>query len=332
MKIDNYHPSYYTKILLQRKVGVLTSNLSQNSLLIKFAVLKHTMTKDLINFQGLYGDHKTPLLPDFIHFELLETRSKVYDWEIKEHLHTDLFQLFVLQEGQGILVSEQEEINLESPCIVTIPTNTLHGFHFQPNVKGEVITFSESFLESIFQKKPQLLLELNRLRCLDFKEHDSQFSEISVLQSQIIEELIEEQAEKQLLIQSLFQLLFIRIYRFILSQNKRFTASDNRTLQYFQAFQKSIKQSVQESKSIQDYAKELNITAVHLNRVCQQVAQKSALELVQEYLINEAKKYLLNTSYTIAEISYFLNFKDPAYFTRLFKKRTGVSPSEFRKN
>ena len=49
-------------------------------------------------------------------------------------------------------------------------------------------------------------------------------------------------------------------------------------------------------------------------------------------LENEAKKYLLNTNYSISEVSYFLNFKDPAYFTRLFKKMTGVTPSEFRKN
>jgi AraC family transcriptional regulator, transcriptional activator of pobA len=87
-----------------------------------------------------------------------------------------------------------------------------------------------------------------------------------------------------------------------------------------------------ESKSIEEYAKELNITAVHLNRICQSIVQKSALQIVQDYLINEAKKYLLNTSYSVSEVSYFLNFKDPAYFTRLFKKQTGVSPSDFRKN
>ena len=137
--------------------------------------------------------------------------------------------------------------------------------------------------------------------------------------------------EKQAVIQALFQLFFINIYRFSLSLKSLISVSNNRTLGYFQAFQKSIKRSLQETKSINEYAQELNITAVHLNRICQSLVQKSALQLVQEFLISEAKKYLLNTNYSISEVSYLLNFKDPAYFTRLFKKQTGVSPSEFKK-
>jgi AraC family transcriptional activator of pobA len=70
---------------------------------------------------------------------------------------------------------------------------------------------------------------------------------------------------------------------------------------------------------------------MHLNRVCKIVVDKSPLQILHELVVAEAKKYLLNTSYSISEISYFLNFNDPAYFTRLFKKNVGVSPSDFRK-
>lgn len=290
------------------------------------------MNKKLINFKGLYGDNQSPTLPNFIHYESLETRSKMYDWEIKEHLHTELYQLFIFQSGSGVLISENEEIALESPCIVTIPTNTLHGFHFPANMNGEVITFSESFLESIFKNSPQIILEFNQLRHFSFEDEMSIFQEINSDKSAIIKELFEENSAKQLFLQSLFQLLFVRLYRFSLSHQQETAQSDHRTLRYFQSFQKSVKQSLQESKSISDYAKEQNITTVHLNRVCQRLVQKSALQIVQEHLINEAKKYLLNTSYSISEVSYFLNFKDPAYFTRLFKKQTGISPSDFRKN
>jgi AraC family transcriptional regulator, transcriptional activator of pobA len=290
------------------------------------------MKKGLTNFKGLYGDNNSILLSNFIHCESLEIRSKMYDWEIKEHLHTDLYQLFIIQSGEGILVSENREITLKSPCIITIPTNTLHGFHFQSDICGEVITFSESFLESILKNSPNLLMEINKLQHLSFSENKDFFKEIKVFEEMIRKELFEENIEKQTVVQSLFQLLFTHIYRFSVLVNESIKSSDNRTLRYFQTFQKSIKQSFQETKSIEEYAKELNITAVHLNRICQTLVQKSALQIVQDYLINEAKKYLLNTSYSISEVSYFLNFKDPAYFTRLFKKQTGVSPSDFRKN
>ncbi|MFX5756507.1 helix-turn-helix domain-containing protein, partial [Acinetobacter baumannii] len=68
----------------------------------------------------------------------------------------------------------------------------------------------------------------------------------------------------------------------------------------------------------------------HLNRICNEVRGKSALSIIQEHLIEQAKTYLLHTSYSVSEIAYLLNFEYPNYFARLFKKLNGVSPREFR--
>jgi AraC family transcriptional activator of pobA len=53
---------------------------------------------------------------------------------------------------------------------------------------------------------------------------------------------------------------------------------------------------------------------------------------VQDYYISEAKKYFSHTSLSIAEVAYQLNFEDPAYFSRYFKKKEGISPREFVRN
>ncbi|AFK02728.1 transcriptional regulator, AraC family [Emticicia oligotrophica DSM 17448] len=289
------------------------------------------MKKGLVQFGGLYGDTQSVVFPNFLHHEMLETRSKIYDWEIKEHLHTELFQVFFIDEGNGILISGENELKIEGPSIILIPANTVHGFVFQPKVIGEVITFSESFLENIFKNSPKILMETMQLKILNFGKENSTFDPIIQYRKQILNELIDENPEKRNVIQLLFQLLFIQIYRFSILEKQEISVSDNRMLNYFKAFQKNIKQTITETKSVEAYAKELNITAVHLNRICQAIVKKSALQIIHEYLIAEAKKYLLNTHYSISEVSYFLNFKDPAYFTRLFKKQTGVSPSEFKK-
>ena len=195
-----------------------------------------------------------------------------------------------------------------------------------------MITFSESFLENIFKASPKILIEIMKFKQLSLDENPELFEEICFYKNQFLKELLEENPEKQMVVQLQFQLFFIQLYRFSISQASSIDSSDNRTLRYFQEFQRSIKQSITETKPINIYAKGLNITAVHLNRICQSLVQKSALKIVQEYLIAEAKRYLVNTNYSISEVSYLLNFKDPAYFTRLFKKQTGVSPSDFRKN
>lgn len=289
------------------------------------------MKKSLIQFGGLYGDTQSVVFPNFLHHELLETRSKIYDWEIKEHLHSELYQIFIIHEENGTLISGENELKIESPSIILIPANTVHGFVFQPDVMGEVITFSESFLENIFKNSPKILMETTQLKILNFGKEKAIFEQVIKYKTQILNELIDENPEKRNVIQLLFQLLFIQIYRFSISEKQEISISDNKMLNYFKAFQKSIKQTITETKSVETYAKELTITPVHLNRVCQAIVKKSALQIIHEYLIAEAKKYLLNTNYSISEVSYLLNFKDPAYFTRLFKKQTGVSPSEFKK-
>jgi AraC family transcriptional regulator, transcriptional activator of pobA len=289
------------------------------------------MKEKLVIFNGLYGENNYSSLLEFVHAEPLESRSKMYNWEIKEHLHTDLVQLFVIESGNGILVSEKKESIILGPSIVFIPINTLHGFIFQDNVKGEVITFSDFFLENNFKQNQKIVFKLNHLQCFNFEKNNMLFEQIKTLKEMIVKELNEENIEKRTFINSLFQTLFLAIFRVNQIQKTSMEETDNKTLKYFQIFQKNIKQDYSEIKTISQYAKEIGITTMHLNRVCKLVVGKSPLQILHELVVAKAKKYLLNTSYSISEISYFLNFNDPAYFTRLFKKNVGVSPSDFRK-
>lgn len=290
------------------------------------------MKKNLLNYKGLYGDNNQRDFGDFVHHELLATRSQLYDWEINEHLHTDLFQIFIIDTGEGVLIQDNTRIKLEAPCILLIPTNTFHGFEFQSDINGEVFTISEQFIETIFKNTPLILLELNKAQQYSFYKDNQGLADFMYLKDKIIQEITESNPYKQISLQSLFQLFFIGLYRLKKSINDSKELSNNRTLGYFHAFQKLIKKTLPESKLIKEYAGELRITPVHLNRICQTLVQKSALQVVHEYCITEAKKYLLYTSYSISEVSYLLHFKDPAYFSRLFKKQTGFSPNAFKAN
>lgn len=291
----------------------------------------YNMNEKLVIFKGLYGDNNFDPNLDFIHVEPLESRSKMYNWEIKEHLHTDLAQFFIIERGEGVLFSEKKETIIIGPSVIFIPTNTLHGFNFKDNIQGEVITFSESFLENNFKQNQKIIFELSNLKSFNLNENET-FREIDFIKKIIIHEIKDEKIEKSALINILFQALFILVFRLSQSQNKTDVKIENRTLKYFQLFQKQVKNNLLQNKTIAVYAKDFGITSVHLNRICQSVVNKSPIQIVHEHLISEAKKYLLNTSYSISEISYFLNIDDPAYFTRFFKRKVGVSPSDFRKN
>jgi AraC family transcriptional activator of pobA len=290
------------------------------------------MKKNLLNYKGLYGDNNQHDFGDYVHHELLATRSKLYDWEINEHVHTDLFQIFSITSGEGVLIQDNKRIDLKAPCILLIPTNTFHGFEFQSDVTGEVFTIAEQFIETIFKNTPHILLELNRAKQYSFDIDEPHLNDFLYLKNKIISTLSDNSPYKKISLQSLFQLFFIGLHSLKNTYEGQKESSNNRTLDYFLAFQKLTKKTFPESKLIKEYANELRITPVHLNRICQTLVQKSALQVVHEYYLTEAKKYLLYTSHTISEISYLLNFKDPAYFSRLFKKQTGLSPNIFRSN
>ena len=288
--------------------------------------------KSILHFKGLYGDNHSSYLSDFIHFEPLEFRSKIYSWEINQHVHADLFQMFIIKSGTGRVVSGKNKITINSPSIITVPASIMHGFTLDPNVEGDVLTFSDSYLESILKEHPQLYLKLNKLNQFSFVEETVYFNDLLYLIKSINNEILKEAIERQLALKSYFQLLFLELYRKGLIAENLELQTSNRTLLYFQQFQKFIKQSLHNPLSIEAYASKLGITQMHLNRVCHAVVGEPALKVVQSFMINEAKKYLLNTSYSISEIAYFLNFNDPAYFNRLFKKLVGVPPGEFRKS
>ena len=286
---------------------------------------------EILRYQGLYGEQHLPFVGDFMHMEPLEKRSKMYSWEIEEHFHTDLVQLFIINSGNGVLFSEGGKKDMQAPCVVTVPSNVLHGFHFEPNITGDVITLSTSFFDSLLKDRPAIKKESSRLHCFPIKEASEILLDLRYLKTKIHKELQNDAPEKLLALSAYFELIYLKLYREQFRSMADSLISKNRNLNYYQRFQELIRQNAQNLLSIKDFARVLGITQTHLNRVCHTVAGKSAPKVVQDFTFNKAKKYLLNTSYSISEVAYFLNFSDPAYFSRLFKKRLGVSPGEFRK-
>ena len=59
---------------------------------------------------------------------------------------------------------------------------------------------------------------------------------------------------------------------------------------------------------------------------------KTAVDQINLYLVEEAKNLLLAPNASISETAYQLGFEYPQYFSRLFKKKTGISPKEYIEN
>jgi AraC family transcriptional regulator, transcriptional activator of pobA len=54
---------------------------------------------DILNFEGLYGDDSGKYSSEYIFLEMIATRSQSFDWNIKPHIHSQLFQVFIVRKG-----------------------------------------------------------------------------------------------------------------------------------------------------------------------------------------------------------------------------------------
>jgi len=78
------------------------------------------------------------------------------------------------------------------------------------------------------------------------------------------------------------------------------------------------------------YAEKLCITSRYLSSITQNVADKSAKYIIDKHAIQRIKIMLKYSNMSIQDISYELNFPNQSFFSRYFKKHTGMSPLEYR--
>ncbi|MEO1258471.1 MAG: helix-turn-helix transcriptional regulator [Bacteroidota bacterium] len=82
--------------------------------------------------------------------------------------------------------------------------------------------------------------------------------------------------------------------------------------------------------SIEQIADSMSVSQRYLSDTLKKETGKTTTEHLQLYLIDEAKNFLLKPNKSISEVAYELGFEYPQYFSRLFKKKEGLSPSEYR--
>jgi AraC-like DNA-binding protein len=91
-----------------------------------------------------------------------------------------------------------------------------------------------------------------------------------------------------------------------------------------------MRESVYSSLFAEDIAKTLNISYSGFRRAFKEFTGTSPSKYMMELKLNEAKLLLSTTAQSVKNISYSLNFENPEYFSVFFKKRTGVTPLEYR--
>ncbi|MGJ5642564.1 helix-turn-helix transcriptional regulator [Formosa sp. S-31] len=100
----------------------------------------------------------------------------------------------------------------------------------------------------------------------------------------------------------------------------------------FKNFLSILEENYHRPLGVEFYAEKLFMSSRNLNLICQNILEQSVSEIIETRKLTEAKNLLISTNKTISEIAYELGYNENSYFSNVFKKKAGQSPSEFRED
>jgi len=98
----------------------------------------------------------------------------------------------------------------------------------------------------------------------------------------------------------------------------------------FKQFLQLLEDNYKRPLGVNYYAEMLFMSTKNLNLISRNIMQQSISEIIETRKLTEAKHLLVSTDKTVSEIGFDLGYKEKSYFTNVFKKKSGMTPTEFR--
>ncbi|MFB9948530.1 helix-turn-helix domain-containing protein [Rhizobium puerariae] len=277
----------------------------------------------------LYGESRSKR-PDFwLHCETIASRSSTHQWEIGRHRHESFQQFLYIRNGSGDAILGASTVALVPPCVVAVPPGVGHGFRFSRDIDGMVITLVAERLRLTagLAKRPGDWLSAPRMIPLpagdDARYLDETFS-------RLFAEFEARRAGRNDLIEAYLTAAILILGRVVGADDDGAAGAGDINLARVEALKDLIGRHFREQMPAEDYARHLNLSPTHLNRVVREVTGMSIHDLVMARVMDEARRALVFTTASVQSIADGLGFADAAYFSRCFRKRTGQTPRQYR--
>jgi AraC family transcriptional regulator, transcriptional activator of pobA len=217
------------------------------------------------------------------------------------------------------------------PCTIsfTYPNQVFSKWNISADAFGYYILFDPEFLiglvPSVSAEFP--FFDFNGHPC--FQLTKDEISRVQEFVLKINDELHANNTGRGKAVQMYLYLLLLEAKR---SYERQQFQPGSDTEYLVSRFQKLVGRHFLEKRKVTEYASLLSVTANHLNRVVKEATGKTASDAIALMLLQEAKALLKYTDASVAEIAYQLNFSEPGAFNRFFKKGSGHTPLDYRKN
>ena len=275
--------------------------------------------KNTIPAFGLYGEQGP--FPDVVHFEDFSVRAPIHDWRILPHRHSQMSQLFMVDQGWIDATIDGERHKVDSSDFLYIPEHCVHEFIFEPGSEGKIFSFPVSLVRTMSPQTDQILTALSEPMVGPIH---SPLERLTRLLRDTMRDAVGFRAQQ---VVGLAHSVLANLAETRLAQH----ASDQRTkhTRLF-ALDALISEHMSDGWTASDFAKALSISTGHLSRLCRAATGMGATAYIEQHQMQEACRLLAFTQLPVSEIGYRLGFIDPSYFSKRFRAARGQTPSEYR--
>jgi AraC family transcriptional activator of pobA len=248
------------------------------------------------------------------------------------HRH-DFFEVLYLQKGSGYHVIDGNKYEIKPQCVFFMSPGQAHKLELSQDVEGYIFIFTADFyllnrsnqnsliefpfFYTIHQDNPPLLLK---------DESDIRFLETLFRQS--ITEINQSGDHILEMLRSILDLILTTCAaRYPVNEN---LLNKGKGQILVKKFFHLVEENNLKNLSLSDYAAIIGVTANHLTQTVKALTGKTSLQIIKAKQLLEIKRLLVHTNLNISEIANQLNFEDQSYFSKFFKRETGLTPLQYR--
>jgi len=248
------------------------------------------------------------------------------------HRH-DFFEVLFLLKGSGFHVIDNNKYEILPPCMFFLSPGQAHKLELSQDIDGYIFIFTSDFYQ-LDRSNPNRLIEFPFFYTIHqnnppllFKEGD----DVSFLKNvfrKAINLVANEEVKSAELFRSFLDLILNYCANLYPADESMLVKGKGHLL--VKRFYQLLEERYRENITVNDYASCLSVTPNHLTQTLKQLTGKTSLEIIKSKQLLEIKRLLVHTNLGVSEISNLMNFTDQSYFTKFFKRETGLLPNVYR--
>lgn len=249
------------------------------------------------------------------------------------HRHT-YYEILFIEEGQGFHEIDFHSYNIQGAGLHFLTPGQVHLLTFSTSFQGYIVAFSEDFYTFYNPVNPSLsqlpfFQPARRQPILTLSESDKHYFH-NILENMVTDHL---NAETDQTLIGRYLGLLLQKCAFLTQHNAQSAESSALSVPELAGrFQELVEKNFRQMHEVQQYASQLSVTPDYLSKIIKKALGVSCQEYILDKLLLEAKRLLVFSNLSSKEIAYHIQMDDPSYFSRIFKKKTGLTPNEYREH